>query len=628
LIVDNVATFTEVGADVWDINHAHIGSPTALNPDASVENTQFQASSTSPAGPTNWGVRFLDDTIGGALLTERSTAPWRFFAYSDLGDGGARVVLEANTPPPDSPPLTPDVKTLTPAAVPGPGVGSDKWIEIAPPPGGDWIASALPGDFVKTLDSRKSINGSIHRRLDAVLDFADQLTASGTINVSAGFTDFSLDAIQASMLESSPLGDATTSDTAFPPVASFRFKPTAPMASSPITLEGELVGEAGGTFSWTVVEVTSPTPTGGSSSFTLTGSSPAVTLPRGGDWRITLVVTRSNGTTRTATTTITGVSASIAQTLWGFHTGLSSSGVVVGDATITFLKYSFAYKVASGGAPRSINITELPAHDSRFRFLPNGLEQGDVEYQDRITFTSAAVGLTDATIAAVVTVTSIGATFFFGRKFTPCVLTSDQRTRDPLTRSNGVEEEVARVNGEDQASALSAKPSGNSALQLESTTVIVSLAPGAMALAILLPALAVLGITGIAATLVALFAGLDAAILLGLAGLGIAIGLAIAIALVLVFVVVPAIQNYIRLRIALAITTGTTKASLDGSQMIEFAGEGLAEALARQFIGIASSADTSVPPPDADGVSRNRFRDQFWQMILTTEKKCRALIRA
>ncbi len=63
------------------------------------------------------------------------------------------------------------------------------------------------------------------------------------------------------------------------------------------------------------------------------------------------------------------------------------------------------------------------------------------------------------------------------------------------------------------------------------------------------------------------------------------------------------------------------KPELDASSLVWFAGEGLSESLARRVL-----QDPSVNEP-LDSNGRDRFKEQFWQMIICDSDKCGVWIR-
>ncbi|MBA2275570.1 MAG: hypothetical protein H0W00_02575 [Chloroflexi bacterium] len=68
---------------------------------------------------------------------------------------------------------------------------------------------------------------------------------------------------------------------------------------------------------------------------------------------------------------------------------------------------------------------------------------------------------------------------------------------------------------------------------------------------------------------------------------------------------------------------------LDEARFLQFAGEGAAEALARQIIIRANEngADLQPPPVSADGIGNDRLRQDLYQMVHVSQGLCRILLR-
>ena len=157
---------------VYDVNHAQIGPPAELVPDVTGENAQFapferlfqNSGNVLPAPGYS-----CDNTIGGALISDRDGVPYQFLAYTDLGDGGLRVIYDADLGPPDEPPPIKKPKTLEPESVPGPGSGDERWIDL---PAADWQDAGVPA-IVLDSDARvllpPTVNSTLHAQLESLL---------------------------------------------------------------------------------------------------------------------------------------------------------------------------------------------------------------------------------------------------------------------------------------------------------------------------------------------------------------------------------------------------------------------------------------------------------------------------
>jgi len=78
------------------------------------------------------------------------------------------------------------------------------------------------------------------------------------------------------------------------------------------------------------------------------------------------------------------------------------------------------------------------------------------------------------------------------------------------------------------------------------------------------------------------------------------------------------------------LTSDGSVKSLEDSRLLQFAGERVAEAIARQVIAKAiESGSTLDPPPFAFGaIGADRHRQNLYQMIHVSEGRCRVLIRS
>ena len=65
-----------------------------------------------------------------------------------------------------------------------------------------------------------------------------------------------------------------------------------------------------------------------------------------------------------------------------------------------------------------------------------------------------------------------------------------------------------------------------------------------------------------------------------------------------------------------------TRDSLEKARLLQFAGEGIAEAIAQQVIDKAGGT-----PADEDSIGRDRFRQDLYQMVHVSDGRARVLIR-
>lgn len=139
-----------------DINHERItnleGFPAVLQ-ETAAENIQFEPLNAGlfqtngnlflQATPPKPYAYDFDNTLGGCLAVDPQNPRFNYFAYTDLGDGGCRVIFH-DGPLPAPPVIEYNKKTMPAEAVTGPGVPGEEWIELNFPVG-VWIPSGLPG---------------------------------------------------------------------------------------------------------------------------------------------------------------------------------------------------------------------------------------------------------------------------------------------------------------------------------------------------------------------------------------------------------------------------------------------------------------------------------------------------
>lgn len=174
--------------DIVDLCLNQIDHPDGVDPDADPED-QDQEERTWPRGgenrqfePLHWvsGEDEWDiaNTIGGCLVVDRVNK--HFFAYTNLGDGGLRVIHQADgLDPRDPPPMSKEVLVEN---VGGPGVGDDQLVLLT---GSGWTDSGLP-DY--RIDAG-SWGSGMQVMLDSLIYAGNDLCESGNL----GSHDLSLD---------------------------------------------------------------------------------------------------------------------------------------------------------------------------------------------------------------------------------------------------------------------------------------------------------------------------------------------------------------------------------------------------------------------------------------------------
>ena len=202
-VANQEITATTAGFEVWDIGHGQIGEPSDLVPDATPENVQFEpvaGRALSASRDVLIRASAIDNTIGGHLVADLAQEPVGFFAYTDLGDGGLRVIFAPDIPALADPPPIESDKILRPEQVTGPHLPCEEWVEIAAT---DFSASGLPQYFVGVPNaSTPSLGSTVEVPINS-LDTAAALVQrpDGTQpDQLAGLTDRDLDDMDAASL--------------------------------------------------------------------------------------------------------------------------------------------------------------------------------------------------------------------------------------------------------------------------------------------------------------------------------------------------------------------------------------------------------------------------------------------
>jgi hypothetical protein len=109
----------------------------------------------------------------------------------------------------------------------------------------------------------------------------------------------------------------------------------------------------------------------------------------------------------------------------------------------------------------------------------------------------------------------------------------------------------------------------------------------------------------------------------------IVVALFIVLTIVILVLVPIALRSEIEKRIRKELQKSDFRERLDQTGLLTYAGEGLAEALARKTIQVINAGSDPLGwDVDASGVSgRNRFQKQFWQTIFVTAQRVRVLVR-
>jgi len=643
--VQGVLTVSDLTTAVYDINHDQILAPEGFRPDVTGENAQFapfQRLSQQSGDVMRAPAYFADNTIGGSLVTDRDGVPYRFISYVDSGDGGLRVIYDADLGPPDAPPPVTKPKTLEPESVPGPGSGDERWVELKTD---GWRDAPVPAIALESLLVQKTVTSAVHSQIESLLE-AGVTLANLNVDEENGWTENQVNSIQTALngfLPSQPDTRFST-EAAGVPRSFISISPPEVVADAATVFEAGVEGETVTAVTWTF---TGPTIIAGPVVIGATGNPATVSLFPEGDWTISAAITRADNSVRTFGTTITAEPSLFNKTA-SLHRELSNQdiepplnavgGYRIGTATFRFLQYELKFPVdADAFAAHSVVIKSLDKTDAQWRFRANGTGQGLIDYRLRITFDSSDFRL-EGLLAALINLERVSASFFYGRSFTPGILMNDSRNVAPLTGATSPNDGLRQGVDQDEiprlSSGLTARPYGDASITVETVDAKVSMLPQAVAASVITLLVGLAAATA-AATLTALVGALGIAIAvasapgIGVAGAAAAVALAVAVFLFITFAVPPIIESAVEENVKKGLTSAHTRRSLEGARFLQFAGEGLAETIAREALAkaIDDGAEADPPAVSAELIGLDRYRQNLYQMIHVSENRCRVLIR-
>jgi len=510
-----MATVAPPGHVILDISHAQITK--ALGQGGAEENSQFEPFEVG-------GYLTIDNTMGGALVVDRSLGRLGFYAYVDLGDRCLRVVFDENMPDPN-PPLSHDIKAFS-ADVTGTGSSSDEMVEITLD---GWQPSALAANMILS-----------------------RFPSTG-----AYFT---------------PRGDTELS-------------PASPGSGVDVLLDT------------LIYNVWSTWPSDADGTATLTSD------------RIAFIESLAPG----STSGLNSLKDLLAANL---------EGVEIDSFRVRFGKYvlDFYLKTEPQGEVDKIVITPLDTHDTHMRFLGRSV-QGIVDYRFNIGFETGKGKLTDTDLYELV---SLKSNFYYGRMFTPGILMTEKRRKDPF-RGPGESPyfappiELVGEGKDNRPEVITCKPFGPTYVQAQPPLVKVRMTTRSRNKTIIIAVIALLSGLGFAA-IASDLSGLLALLLSPLGIIGF-VAIIAAIVTILVVVVPNTLASSISAKVLGRIMDPLFKAELDGWPMMWYVGEGAAEAIAAKAVEKAGMA------VDPDQPGRNRFRQQSWQMIHVSQDRCRLYFR-
>lgn len=679
------------GTSVLDINHAvlhHVRQPALSANNAELGQfgpVPFEVTASHPDG---YKLRYRGVPrikMGGAPVVDRS-APTAFFAYTDMGDGGVRVILRSETSLPDfSPPGHP--KKLPPNSVPD--LGGGQWIELSTPshvplnlpryraPYADFLRGVWSRDrtfdlgiglpllflvpllWSETLGPRSIVMGA-----QPALDMLPELSAlfaGGALSVSEAPLPVRLTAADAAVLQAQLVNNAPPLKTQAlpennPPFAlTFDIDHGFLMQGSTYVFTANLP-DAAAVANWTLTtkDVNDET-----TNLAARGTSPAVLLPDDAKkLHVKLSVTYGGNTVECEN------EYPVELSLWGQVTLIYDSLAASGGGAFESLSADLgAFKIdftTIAGNVSSVWVTYPSHYGGEFRFFDAPEPgQGRVGLRLPLTITapSAAPSGDFAWTAGLVRIRNLDVKLRTSQSFTPGVLTSDRRAVDPLQnktyrsldqaagrtiRGLPDQETVRGPNSQtDQAfetdflpAALAMKPVDGMKAELLSVDLQATLAPAARNVGVILTIVAMLGLaTPLIMLLTAAVIATGPLGALAVVGLGVGVA-ALCVLLVaaiglglgsLVFDVLA--PRLLRSAIRDAIHAQISANLRDIGQQLQkggfarYTGEGLAEAVAKRALDQAVADGLAVEP--AKGNGRDRFRPQFFRMIVVSEAKAK-----
>jgi hypothetical protein len=598
----------------------------------------------------------------GLAAADRS--PQTFYAYTDMGDAGGRVVYDQSLEllPPKG---TVDDKAFAIDTVPEPAQSGSAWVRLDTP---SFVDTELGGYLVMPLPPPRSLASEVQHALDAlplgaittiqaaVADVENQLVGDGQLVFRDGdhignpafVESVLLRRGTADAIEEFAVGvgerDPVESDSDEPFPISFRIFPTILFASQPIVFQARAPGFADDevTYEWEFSDGTTATGRVVEHTFAATLPDQSTANPaaeRADPIEVSLTVTTLDGRTNTATTSF-ALPASLWATLWEAFApfrrrpddeiepgedlfGALAPGFFATGVTIDLLKYRLEYKTSEDGEGVSVGVTYHQEHKGRFKFVdPEVPGQGDTLYEMPIAASLSGVRLTGNTgsaLSGIVRIDSVKATMLYRKRFQACVQTSERRTEDPSSDT------VVQRTGDDPRmvpSALCCVPVGDTSLLLDRLEVECAITDEARNLTILVAALLAAGFAAVLATVLVplliiiapavavstIVSGGISAIVSALVAGGIAwLGVLLLDALV--------VRPFVSSQIRDGLTQPSVRESFDDSGLMTYAGEGLAESLAVHLIA------------DAGNDGRQRFRNSLFEIVAVESGRCKAKMK-
>jgi len=632
--------------EVWDIGHAQIEDPDAPEPSADAENDQFRPIRPRPisAAPRVSVARVNDDnTMGGHLVADLTREPVGFFAYTDLGDGGLRVIYAPDiTPLPEPPPIE-NEKELAPEQVTGPPIPCDIWVELT---ADDWTDAELPGYAVGLITQRRALGSAMEVPIEFLLDTASIVSGSG--NTSDG-----LPIVPSDGMSKTQFKDIDTFRADLGPPQNLQLTITNGETATVTIIPGVLiagldytvtaiVGGQNPQASWTVLllDVAGTVPDGPLlpgdipqspvQPLVIPGNPVTLRPPREGNYRLSVFFpTGADGRPPGASVNLSVV-ASVYDLLLPVYDGIADGEMYrIGDLDCSLLQYDMRFGVSAiGEDPSNISIVSRN-RAMEVLFKGGETEQGTIESRQLITFSSDDMRL-ESGLDLVFRVESFTVSLRYGRPFTPGMVLREQRARDILDgrRLQQNASDLIRRNDPGEHAAITAKPYGDASISAHSVDIQIAMAPGGFVVSAVISALLLLGATAVVTVII----GLNAAVLIALAagpfGAAAAVIALIALTVYIAIEAPKVAERYAEAQVEAMFESGTLLNKLNRQPIVRYSGEGTAEAIARKALVKAAQMELAVPSPGTNEfIGFDRMRGQLFQMIFVTDGICRVLMR-
>jgi hypothetical protein len=628
---------SERGSVVCDINHERIPSFESTMEGKYAENIQFSPLAVEQQLDNyrnyDWYQRggIVNNLIGGSLRAKSNKNGIKFYTYTDLGDGGGRVVYDENLEPAvPSEPLFIE-KQLNPRTIIGPGSSIIEEAILQPPHGFYQFEELckLTEDEDCSEHFYKSIGTDFDFEIDSLIWHAHDLGFTNGDWVS--LSDSDAHQIQEILHFAARRQGQDFEVQGEREIAIF---PTAPFSGSKTLIKCYNFGPDC-RYEWTIRrEAYDETDHTWVEEDEYTGSTEEPELEYMFEYgeppdavkqfqlQLTVFDLAAIPIEESIAYTVKKPQPKLWNVLWASHRELNAAmnEAVIGSLDLIFWKYHIQYRVEEG-EPQTFRIRweVIPHAAYRFSGTPRQYQtgQGVINLEYDIHINSEDVTIRYPILGGLFRLETISIELQYGRAYTPCILMRDWRGHHQET-TQASEDERAKIGVNYMASAFSAKPISDTNLSTKKVKSKVSYA-GPMAIAsvaaTVLIILSFYGLTGLWHELAALLGAL--AVAMGLPAIigGIIVGLLIAIITAIVVWKVPRALEVVLNRI-IGRQLETRKADLvDRQGLIAYAGEALGEDLSNKVSKLKEFQFNTKS-------GRHRFSENIFQMVFVSDNRC------